>query len=112
MGLDVHRIALVFADAVAGVGGQHALGNGQVLVGAQHGHVKAAALHLHQLVDQHVAGGADLALEAQAAAQQEGLAEGAAIGEFREIQVDAVHAFERQLLRIGIVGQFEQCFGL
>ncbi len=51
---------------------------------------KAGALHLHQLVDQHVAGGADVALEAQAAAQQEGLAVGAAVGELREVQVDAL----------------------
>ena len=53
----VHRIALV----ERGVALELALRVGQVLVGAQHGAGEARALHLHQLVDQHVAGGADVA---------------------------------------------------
>ena len=62
-------------------------------------------MHLHQLVDQHVAGGADFAGVAQAAAQQKRLAVGAAIGELGKVQVDAGDAVERQRARVGIVGQ-------
>jgi hypothetical protein len=58
------------------------------LVGAQHRLGEAAALHLLQLVDQHIAGGPDLAIEAQPAPEQEGLAEGTAVGKTREVQFD------------------------
>jgi hypothetical protein len=34
---------------------------------AQHGHVKTGALHLHQLVDQHITRGAQFARKAQTA---------------------------------------------
>jgi hypothetical protein len=71
----------------------------------QHGHVKTGALHLHQLVDQHVARGAQFARKAQAAAQQKGLAVGAAIGEFGELQIDAGHAAQVERARVGVVGQ-------
>ena len=59
----VHRVALVEGREL----GQQRLAVRQILVGAQHGLGEAAALHLHQLVDQHIAGGADDAGKAQAA---------------------------------------------
>ena len=40
------------------------------------------------------------------ATQQEGLAEGPAVGEFGEAQVNPVHALEGNLERIGVVCQF------
>src|SRR4029453_15027272 len=67
----------------------------------------AHRLHVDQLVDQHLAGGADIAGKAQAGTQQEGLAEGAAVGEFGEMQVDALHAGQRNSARVGVVGQDE-----
>ena len=76
-------------------------------INAQHGRREAAAGHLLQLVGQHVTGGADLACEAEAAAQQEGLAEGAAVGELGELQVDAVDTGQRNGARIGIVREFK-----
>ncbi len=72
---------------------------------AQHGHIKTGALHLHQLVDQHVTCGAQFARKAQTAAQQEGLAVGAAVSEFGELQVNAGHAAQIEGARIGVVGQ-------
>src|SRR2546427_350220 len=101
VGLGMDGITLV--EAVEAV--QLALGVGDVHAFAQHGHVEAAALHLHQLVDQHVAGGADFALEAQALAQQAGLAEGAAIGELGKVEVDALHAGQIQREGIGVIGR-------
>ena len=62
-----------------------------------------------QLVDQHIARGADFALEAEAAAQQEGLAEGAAVGELGEVQVDAVDAVKSDSQRIGVIRQLQEC---
>jgi hypothetical protein len=56
MGLGVHGIGLVVAAKAL----ELALGIGGVHVFAQHG-AAAGALHLHQLVDQHIAGGADVA---------------------------------------------------
>jgi hypothetical protein len=43
--------------------------------------------------------------EAQAAAQQEGLAEGAAVGEGGKLQLHGVNAGQRNLARVGVVGQ-------
>ena len=65
MGLVVDGVGLVEAakalELALCVGGVHAC--------AQHGGAKARALHLHQLVNQHVASGANVAREAAAAAQ-------------------------------------------
>lgn len=83
MGFHVHRIALVEGVVLR----QQLLCVLDALVGAQHGLRETTALHLRQLVDQHVANGADFAGEAQAAAQQEGLAEGAAVGEGGKLQL-------------------------
>ena len=83
-----------------------ALGIGHVRAFAQHGHVKAAAGHLHQLVDQHVAGGAQLARKLQAAAQRAGLAEGRPsvnLGNCRSMRSTPARV---QLERVGVVGQF------
>ncbi len=102
MGQRLGHVALV--EALEAV--ELALGIGHVQAFAQHGHVEAAAGHLHQLVDQHVAGGAQLARKLQAAAQQAGLAEGPAVGELGELQVNAVDARQVQLERVGVVGQF------
>eukprot|EP01034_Spumella_vulgaris_P038311 gene38310-47297_t len=72
--LGVHGVALVEAreqcELALGIRGIHAFG--------QHRAAKTRALHLHQLVDEHIARGADFARKATAAAQQEGLAESAA----------------------------------
>ena len=73
----------------------------------QHRHVKTAARHVDQLVNQHVAGGADFAAELAALAQQARLAVGAAIGEFGKVQVDAGDAGQISRHRVGIVGQFK-----
>src|SRR6185369_2159874 len=63
--------------------------------------------HLHQLVDQHVAGRADIALETEPSAHQEILAEGASIAEFRKLQFNTFHTVERHGEWIGIVGQLQ-----
>ena len=57
---------------------------GQRLVAAQQRRVEAGARQERQHVDQHLAGGADLAREAVAHAQQPGLAVGAAVDPLRE----------------------------
>ena len=72
-----------------------ALGRRRVDAGCEHGAGEAAAVHVHQLVDQHIARGADVACKAVAPAQQQGLAVSAAVGEFGELQFHALHAFER-----------------
>ena len=82
-----------------------ALGRRGVHALLQHGHVKTRALHLHQLVDQYVASGVQLACKAQAAAQQEGLAVSAAVGEFGELQINAGYAAQVECAGIGVVGQ-------
>ncbi len=66
------------------------------LVGAQQHRVEAGALQQRQHVDQHVAGGADLARRSAARAQQAGLAVGAAVGPLRELQRD-----QRQPRQVG-----------
>ena len=102
MGLGMHRIALVEGFEAVKLG----LRKRQVLVFAQHSRIKSTALHLHQLVDEHIARGTNLTCKPQAAAQQKSLAEGAAIGELGEIQVDALNAFKAQRAGIDIVGKF------
>jgi hypothetical protein len=100
--LGVHSVALVKALVTVKLG----LRKRQVLVFAQYSRIKSTALHLHQLVDEHIASGANFACKPQAAAQQKSLAEGAAIGELGEIQVDALNAFKAQRAGIDIVGKF------
>ena len=74
------------------------------LVGAQHGAIKTGALHLHQLVHQHVAGGADFTRKTQASAQQECLAESATVGELGKVQINARDTCKRHGARIDVVG--------
>jgi hypothetical protein len=83
-----------------------ALRVGSILVCAQHRGVKAAALHLHQLVNQYVTGGADFALEPESTAQQKRLAERAAVGEFGKAQVNAVNPFQAHGAGVRIIGKF------
>ena len=85
----MHRVALIGTDIKAGVSRQHTLGDIERLVIAQYGSGKAAALHLCELVNQHVTRGHNIAFEAQAAADQKRLAESAAIGEFGKVQLNA-----------------------
>ena len=92
MRANVHCIALVGTDVVARISRQHSLCHIQRLVITQHSACKAAALHLCELVNQHIARGYYLALKAQAAAEQKCLAESAAIGEFGEVQLNAFNA--------------------
>ena len=84
---------------------------GEVLVGTQHSAGKTAALHLAELVHQHVAGGADVALETAAATQHQRLAEGAAIAERGEMQLNGVHAVQGCGHGVRIVRQLQiSCF--
>ena len=77
------------------------------LVFAQHSHVKASARHLHHLVHQHISGGPNFAFEAQTAAQQEGLAISAAIGELGEVQVNADHTVKLEYARVFGIGKLQ-----
>jgi hypothetical protein len=73
-------------------------------------------VHVHQLVDQHVARGPYVARKLVAAAQQQGLAVGAAIGELGKLQLHAGHAFQRAagsyFGQVGVVGDLQGVFGL
>ena len=100
-------IALIKALVV----GQQSLAVCGILVGTQHGAGKTAALHLQQLVDQHIAVGPDVALEATSA-QHERLTERSAIGEFGKVQINALHTIESHAVRIGIVGQLQDVCAL
>ena len=84
-----------------------ALGVCQVHSFLEHGHVESAALHVHQLVDQHVTRGANLARKFQTLAQQPRLAVSAPVGEFGELQVDACDTAQVDGKRVGIVGEFK-----
>ena len=88
----MHRIALIRTHIETGVRRQHTLRHVQWLVITQHGGGKAAALHLCELVNQYIARGHDLTLKVQAATEQKGLAESAAIGELGEVQLNAFNA--------------------
>ena len=106
MGCDVNGIALVETGKL----GQQLFSVGQVLVGTQHGLCEAGALHLQQLVDQHIPSGTDVAPEAQAAAQQEGLTERTAIAELGKVQIHTVNAIQVQLSGVGIICQADGFF--
>ncbi len=73
-----------------------------VLVGAQHRAAEAAALHLQQLVNQHIAQRADVARKA-APAKDDGLAEGAAVAEFGEVQGNARQGLEVDRIGVRVV---------
>ena len=85
------------------------------LAGGQHGFVKAATQHLGQLVDQHIARGAQNTAVAMAAAQLNGLRKRPSVGELGECQVDACDVVDvaalQQVLELGghvnIVGQLQ-----
>ena len=64
-------------------------------------------MHLLQLVHQHIAGGANIAFEAAAAAQHQGLAESAAIGEAGEVQFNGQHALQVLRQDISIIAQLQ-----
>ena len=71
---------------------------------------KTTAVHVDQLVNQHIARGADIALKAVAPAQQHGLGVGTAIGKFRKVQHHLLDALQGtagdQLGHVGIVRNF------
>ena len=92
MWVGMHSIALIRANVIAGIGGQHTLRNIQRLVITQHGAGKATALHLGELVYQHIACSHNLAFKTQTAAEQKRLAKSTAIGEFWKVQLDGVYA--------------------
>ena len=110
MRFDMNSIALIRTRAITRISSEHAFSDRHVLIGAQHRDVKTAALHLRQLIHQHVASGADFTFEFETPPQQKRLAEGAAVSEFRKVQVDSVDAGERKSARIGIVCQFNGIF--
>ena len=93
-----------------------ALGSTGIDTFGQHGAAEAAALHVYQLVDEHVARGADVARKAVAAAQQHRLGVGAPVGEFGEVQLHPFHAFQctagHQCVDVGIVGNLQGFFGV
>jgi len=90
--MGAYRVALVKRSEAVKL----ALRVGWVLVFTQDGGVKTTALHLHQLVNQHVAGGANFAFETETTTQQKCLTEGPAIAEFGEVQVNPVNVFKIQ----------------
>ena len=81
---------------------------GDVLVCAQNSTAKTAALHLAELVNQHVASGADVSGEAATTAQHQGLAEGAAVSEFGEMQFNGLNVLQCLLHRVCVIGQCQQ----
>ena len=85
----VDRSLVRFAE-----GGETGQGFFEILVGAQCEGIDAATLHEEELVEQHVADGADFALITVALAQQTGARIAAAIGEFREVDADHGQATE------------------
>ena len=64
----MHSIALIRAQIETGVVGQHAFCHAKCLVITQYRGGEAAALHLSQLVNQHVASGHNFAFKPQATA--------------------------------------------
>jgi len=92
MWADMNRIALIRTHVETWIRSQHTLGHIQWLVVSQHGGGKAAALHLGELVDQHVTRGHDLAFKFQAPAEEKRLAESATVGEFWEVKFNAFNA--------------------
>ena len=92
-GLGVDRVALV---KIAELGHQFLCVFG-VLIGSENGTGETGALHLHDLVDQDLTRGADVAHKSTPAAKHDGLAESAPIGEFGEMQVDAPNVLELAL---------------
>jgi hypothetical protein len=108
MGLNLHGIALVKAVKLA----QQLRSVLCILSFGQDRFGETGALHLQQLVDQHIARGANVARKSQAAAQQKGLAEGASVGELGEVQHHAGDVAQIVLARIGIVGKVQGvCIG-
>jgi hypothetical protein len=77
----------------------------QVLVGTQNRAAETAALHLTQLVNQHIAHGTNIALKAATASQHQGLAESATIGEFGKLQHNRLYALKSLLQGVCIIPQ-------
>ena len=73
-----------------------------ILVVAQYHACKTAALHLYQLVDQHITVGADISF-ITSATQDKRLAECSAIGELRKVQVDTLHIVESYRMRVCVI---------
>ena len=103
----MYCIALICTRIEAGVRRQHAICYIQRLVIAQHRCGEAAALHLRQLVNQHVAHSHNLAFKAEPAAEQKRLAESSAVGEFGEVQLNAFNADQRHLAWIVRISDFD-----
>ena len=102
----MNSIALIRTHIEAGVGSQHTLRHLKRLVIPQHGGGKTAALHLRQLVNQHIASSHNLALEAQTATQQKRLTESTAVGEFGEVEFNAFNAKQRNIAWVICIGYF------
>ena len=79
----------------------------QVLVSAQDGVRKTIARQQRHLIDQDIASSANFAAKTEPATQELRLTMGSAIGEVGEVQVNALHAIERERTWIGVVGQFK-----
>ena len=102
----MNSIALIRTHIEAGVGSQHTLRHLKRLIIAQQGGGKTAALHLRQLVNQHIASSHDLTFEAQTATQQKRLTESTAVGEFGEVKFNAVNANQRNIAWVICIGYF------
>jgi hypothetical protein len=65
-------------------------------------HSKTAALHLHQLVNQHIAMRANITSKTSTA-QDKSLTKSATIGELGKVQIDALHSVQANRMRVSVV---------
>jgi hypothetical protein len=75
-----------------------------ILICPKQGAAKPAALHLHQLVNEHIALGANIPLKPPTP-KNKCLAKSASVGELGKVKVNAGYAFKRQGLSVTIIGQ-------
>ncbi len=84
-----------------------ALGHLLALIFAQHDTGKPRSLHVQHLVDQHIPPGSDVGLEASASSQENRLGVSAPVGEFGEVEFDALNALKVHLAQVAVVAQVQ-----
>lgn len=82
-----------------------------ILISPQLSTAKAGSRDLYQLIDQDVPGCTDIARKCSAPAQHYGLAEGASVCEFWELQSDRVYALKRDAKGVLIVAEGQDAGG-
>jgi hypothetical protein len=103
MGLHFDRIPLVKRfEALERIGS-----NLHVLIGSQHRTRKARSLHVLHLVNEHVTQCTDIGLEAFSSSEHDRLRVGATIGEFGEIELNALNALKLNGAQICVVAQVQ-----